>query len=1492
MAHISGSTVPSKKPPPKRKTPPPRVPPMTVSPRFAAVAPPAKPTVIDRRVSRALVAPPSENLARYGFQNASAIEMFKRAKARQAAALAYANRPRDTGLLHAIEQTPGSVLHHLAGYGKTAGKVAEAVALGPLEALAHQAVAGAYGAQAPERSGFQPSPLPRSARAGAAGAAAAVSGLSSGVLGPSLNELARRAITGQGPLPGRISLGADVAMLLPAARPFRFARAVGAAAKAAPEGRAAVEAAFHEAMGGPPILSAIRTAKRAAALQGAERDAAHQTIDTLFDPQTAAWVKDQIDAHVYTETKGVSSARRAGAAADAYTQIGKGLAHGPEAGAFAGVPDDALHAELNQFDRRWAGMIEKARRQWEIQKADVALRNVYGKRLARRGIVARTAKDEAEALAEEHLLQIIHEHRADPAFQNVIGAVERAEAIRDELARRADVALGISHDDPILPPPVEPFTAPEAAVAPEPKRLEPGDVFAYRDARGQEATGYVDENGVPRNEAGDELFGRGVNPYPVEGLPGEIKARLASGDYEYTGPTPEVPDVPPVEPPVPEPKPRVSRAQAMVDSGLADDLRDARAQLADMGEGPPPSGRGGEPPPPAPPVEFPPFEEPSGYTPRTLAHNELVGQFPQARSRITRGMLARPADAISEALQRSELAQRVPGVRLATTQERVAKAAGREQRFEQQRNVAPFVPYLNAIKKVKAGSRDDVANFWYAQLPTEYRNAQGLELVRGRQAEELAYVLDQGPDGALANVNAQIRTINGKLAARGEVESSPEGVIEPGVIVHAHDRDNMGRVVSVKDDHASVHFLNRAEGTEATVDLPLDQLTSSGVKVKAGAEDAERSGAETYRLLQELEDARKEISDLPQQAQDISASISRLDGLIADPPAADEAAIEAVRQLGLERTDILMQSGRLTPERAAGRQGLVSRELGIEPTGEENYIGHRLVKPENSRYPYTPQGGTGRVASPQGMSENKFILAKRGRLRESLHVASEDFFSSQTFRQALKARDDLGRMGDPYKGHVPKGSVLINPKARTIPAHWKTDELAQFQDGYEDIDAIREKAQEIVDQYSASSDDPHAVERLKQAAIEQGVDWSELRVVPRRLVDRYYAQYRPLRARGGPTKAYDTMIDAVATSIVFGRLGYIPKNLVQNLIMAVPHQGAFLPANAIWAAQVARDPELRHLAIAEIGHTGATGALGREAFRQKLGKVAHFVSKGADDPVRLTALMHEIRAAGIIPRHHVLLTPVDRGRLVSLFTSRNDRPLLRDIRARAVDSMADFTRMTPDQARIARRFLIIPGWLMAGTRYPFYFAANYPIRTALMAYAAAGEPGAPPGLQFNRPINEYFTGGANYLRGIDIGGKRLRTGSLNPVSTPWELAQSVRGSIQGKKSPFDYTTPTMFDYTQPLAAAIIQAAMGDNVGKSFERLIPNEQLIRALISPHASKRYPDDVSRVARLLRELGIVPVRVEDNPAAGSGDLLGGGSDLLGGTDLTGGGSDLLGP
>jgi len=229
---------------------------------------------------------------------------------------------------------------------------------------------------------------------------------------------------------------------------------------------------------------------------------------------------------------------------------------------------------------------------------------------------------------------------------------------------------------------------------------------------------------------------------------------------------------------------------------------------------------------------------------------------------------------------------------------------------------------------------------------------------------------------------------------------------------------------------------------------------------------------EWSRATNEIEDIANIRADLPRRVEDVSASIAQLDHVIANAPAARQEVIDAMHALSKERERILIEAKRLKPERAAGRTGLVSRWIGEEPTGEEAYVGHRAPTSKGQTYPAAPSAGVGRAKSPKGVgTRNRLVLAETGRLRPSVHVAAEDWHHAQVFEQANQARNDLSAMGAPFQGHVPADHVLLNPKGRTVPAHWRTDELSQFGENWEDVADIRKQAEEIVQGFAAPGHD-------------------------------------------------------------------------------------------------------------------------------------------------------------------------------------------------------------------------------------------------------------------------------------------------------------------------------------------------------------------------------------------------------------------------------------
>jgi hypothetical protein len=785
---------------------------------------------------------------------------------------------------------------------------------------------------------------------------------------------------------------------------------------------------------------------------------------------------------------------------------------------------------------------------------------------------------------------------------------------------------------------------------------------------------------------------------------------------------------------------------------------------------------------------------------RSLRVGDRVEQLPAARSRVTRNLIERPADAASRAMMGegrvAAAARRV--LPTASAQARVAKEAGRKQTFEAARAGAKMARHTKALPK--EGSRADTAHFWWAQLPKTHRNARGLAAVRGKQAAELA---------------------------------------------------------------------------DLTSGRALDQITrrQGAVRAKLG----EATDDNRFELLGELEELKTLASDLPNRIDDLARSIAQLDKVIAKPPKLDDKVIDAVRALSGDRRTILEGAGVLKPERAQAREGLVSGWVGLERTGDEAFIGHRIGKPRGAQPSLMPVSvGTGRVRLPEGVArENKLVLAKSGRVRASTQVAAQDWQAAQVYRQATQARTDLAEMGNRFAGRVPDGHVLVNPKGRALPAQWKTDRLPHIPEG--DEEALKEAAEEIVRSFLAEGDD---VAAMLDAAKKAGVSWDELRVAPKAVVQRYYGQFLPARGATKGGRVYDAAVDFTAASIVFARVGYIPKNIAQGLIMSVPHQGPFLLVNAPRAGQALADPQLRPLLRAEVGFSGATQGLASEfsglagAAKKARGapaKVAGAVGAVGDDPMRISAFLHEAAAAGVISKLNPVFTQTDKAKLHALLTDPQYRPLLNDIRSRSVEAMADFSRLTPSQRKWARRFLVIPGWLYAGSRYPIHFAATHPGRSAAIAYAAAGEPYADQaGLPQNPPVTDAFADDLpSFVEGIETPWGVERTTSLSPVSTPWEIGLAATGRSER----------TLGDYANPLGNAAYnvlrrrveypggsyQTSASESARRNLERLAPNVDLVRDLVSPSGEGRYPEDASRLGRLKRELGVLPIEIERERSAG---------------------------
>lgn len=795
---------------------------------------------------------------------------------------------------------------------------------------------------------------------------------------------------------------------------------------------------------------------------------------------------------------------------------------------------------------------------------------------------------------------------------------------------------------------------------------------------------------------------------------------------------------------------------------------------------------------------------------RTIQYNERVQQIPTARALITQQAIERPADWASRVMMGEG---RVAGAArrvmpTASVEQRVPKEAGRQRALAEHRDRAAM--NKNIIALPREGSVEDVAHSWYHQLPNEHMNARGLTNIQNTWLDELD-AIKSGERHTTLNEEAQSVSEQLKSISRDDPE-------------HWELRNRLGELNAAIEDTR-----------------PIDAAGNS------------------------------------RASNDLSASLARLGQVIdADVPA-NPKILNAMRALTQDREKTLIEAGLLTPEGADVRRRYVQNMVGLEGEGAE-YLGHRLSEGRRSILP--GRGGVGRVKIPQGLSQaNELILARSGRLRQSTHVAAEDWMGAEAYRHGVGSREDLYSMGTPFQDEFALNSEthdLINPTGKVVPSFWKNDKMAQL---LQAPDVNEQEIREAIEQVLGASTARTKAEQQAMIADlkKRGMDLSQLRVVPKKVTDRYYGQFAKTPVQG-IGRTYDRAVDVLAASLIFGRLGYIPKNAVQNILMTLPHQGAMMAVNVpramgIIAGKNRNDltREVYDRVAAEVG-LGAVGTIGQEMSRGGvLRTIPEASSKVADLPFRISAFLHEAAAEGVISRVSPKMSEGDWRALHNLLTDPEQAQMLENVRSRSVEAMADFGRLTPNQRRTLRRLFIIPGWLYAGSRYPVHFAATHPGRSAALAYAAAGEPGADRlGLPQNRPITEYFAKGLpHYTQGIMGPGGLYRTGAISPYSTPFETVQSL--TYQGGGSPIDVANPLI-----PGAVDVLRGVRTLASGESkkigglealrnqAERLFPTPMFAyHEAFPPSAEGRMYSDQSRLGQLVKEIGLGPVKIDKDAA-----------------------------
>ncbi len=706
---------------------------------------------------------------------------------------------------------------------------------------------------------------------------------------------------------------------------------------------------------------------------------------------------------------------------------------------------------------------------------------------------------------------------------------------------------------------------------------------------------------------------------------------------------------------------------------------------------------------------------------------------------------------------------------------------------------------------------DQMAHAIWIQLPEAQRNVEGLKLWRQNLQGELEDTMDTSSTGLAARLDSYIEDAKGRMKTAGQ----------------------------------------------------------------------EKDVAELYRAQAEIAELQALKSDIIYRQQDQADMIKKLDKLIEKPPKYDPDVATAAKTLNDESEAIIAS---VFPEEAATfgpRTEKVSRWLGLEPTGEELYLHHGLPKGGHSTM--TAGVGVGRITKPAGVGQRLgMTLARTGRVRLSLEPVIEHWQQAQSYLLAKTMRDDLAKMGTPITerpGMRPhKDDIVINPEGRPKPRAWERDpEVQAAEENFNPEDHHINKLEDYTRSFIAEGKDREA---LIQEAIAAG-QLDQLRVVPKDVFYRYTGQYKEataaMPAQLRPVgKAVDAVNTVIYASLIYANPGYIPANLVANFIMHFGQAGVFVPFDFARALHVlqARGPRMQRLRDqlrSEVGH-GPTVEAGMDIDAAK--SMTRAIAMIPDDPVRMSAFLHEAAKLKVIPKVGVRLREKDIVALEKLLNDPNFKGRLNDIQDRAVQAMVDFERLGPLERAYAKRVMFVWSWMRGASRYPGRFALDHPGRTAVMAYVLAGAPGAPKDLrdklhQFMPTVQK---GMPPWLEGaLHVGGTEsmplvMPTRQISPISTPYDLYRTATAQ------PGAQTIGELLNPAIPAAWHIAnrESPYGkqlDNYGQALlqaeERLAPTPNLIKDLVTGEQHAMYPDDKTRLGRFERSLRVIPYHVDMSEA-----------------------------
>lgn len=576
--------------------------------------------------------------------------------------------------------------------------------------------------------------------------------------------------------------------------------------------------------------------------------------------------------------------------------------------------------------------------------------------------------------------------------------------------------------------------------------------------------------------------------------------------------------------------------------------------------------------------------------------------------------------------------------------------------------------------------------------------------------------------------------------------------------------------------------------------------------------DLETRIARIEAKIEEMDARQKLLSDRRQRL--LARKIDLLERSLKEEPSPEHAGVvAAMRELSQWTEEILVEAFgdeyRAIFEDRRGRlsQRLLAKGLIEDATPSDIFITHRNrpLGVKGSLLPSSPRTttlGKTRISDLNLNKQNKLLLYQMGDWVTDPRMIFMTWMKAQSISYLNEVKAWLGAVGAPVpvEGPLP-GWYLVNPKGRALPSFWKSsvDELLPENEA-QLFDGLKGYVESFIG-------------KPGEDAPLRGPDGNYLPDVVQvdpMIVKAFFGRMPEYTGRVSPIgNAADLTNALVKTSLIYMNPGYIPSNLLGNLVFLGLHQFGFGIPNLYRSGKaLLRDKELANLILAEVG-TGPTEAIVGERLpgqsrvtrgvRDVEARVAHAASMAADAWPRMASWYFEARKRGYKTREQ---------QIALLKEGKQKRVGDRDaISSRATEAMVNFDRLAPWERRTISRVFFVWPWIRGSIGWVGWYARNYPERALLLMAGAKW---------YEQEHGDDLGKIPTWYQGVPWGveGKTAtvsNVSSISPFSTSAEALETVtgmgRGLLQGEPYP-EFRTP--WDYVNPVIDLAVQGMMGRN----------------------------------------------------------------------------------